>query len=46
MDTDSIIFVSKPDEYEPVLGSNLGEWTNEISSEDGGYIKTFFSAGP
>jgi hypothetical protein len=46
MDTDSIIFVSKPDEYEPVLGSNLGEWTNEISSEDGGYIQTFFSAGP
>ena len=28
------------------MGSNLGEWTNEISSEDDGYIKTFFSAGP
>jgi len=46
MDTDSIIFTSKLSEYEPELGNNLGEWTNEIDAKDGGFIKGFFSAGP
>jgi hypothetical protein len=38
MDTDSIIFKSKPGEYEPQLGDNLGDWTNEISPAQGGHI--------
>ena len=42
-DTDSIIFISRPGEYEPELGNYLGQFTNEI--EDG-YIKEFVSAGP
>ena len=42
-DTDSIIFISRPGEYEPELGNYLGQFTNEI--EDG-YIEEFVSAGP
>ena len=42
-DTDSIIYVSRPEEYEPVLGNYLGQFTNEI---DDGYIEEFVSAGP
>jgi hypothetical protein len=42
-DTDSIIYVSRPEEYEPVLGNYLGQFTNEI---DDGYIDEFVSAGP
>ena len=45
MDTDSIIFKSKPGEYEPQLGDNLGDWTNEISPSQGGHITSFVSAG-
>ena len=45
MDTDSIIFKSKPGEYEPELGDNLGDWTNEISPAQGGHITSFVSAG-
>ena len=45
MDTDSIIFKSKPGEYEPQLGDNLGDWTNEISPAQGGHITSFVSAG-
>ena len=45
-DTDSIIYVSKPNMYEPVLGDYLGELTNEISSKDGNFIDEFISAGP
>ena len=45
-DTDSIIFISRPFEYEPALGGFLGEFTNEIDSEEGEYIEEFVSAGP
>lgn len=46
-DTDSIIFLTKPsDAYYPELGNNLGEWTNEISAEEGSFIDEFVSAGP
>ena len=38
-DTDSVIFVSKPDEPEPLLGPYLGQ-LNE------GHITTFISGGP
>jgi hypothetical protein len=45
-DTDSVIFVSKKNEYEPKLGDYLGEFTNEIDPKEGNYIKEFVSAGP
>ena len=42
-DTDSVIFVSKPDEPEPPFGPYLGELTDELK---GDYITTFVSGGP
>jgi hypothetical protein len=45
-DTDSIIFVSKKGDYEPLLADFLGEFTNEVKVQDGSYIKEFVSAGP
>ena len=42
-DTDSVIYVSKEDEWEPPTGSYLGQLTDEL---DGGYITTFVSGGP
>ena len=45
-DTDSIIFVSRPGQYEPKLGNFLGQFTNEIEPKDGEYIIEFVSAGP
>ena len=45
-DTDSMIFISRPGEYEPKLGDYLGELTDEISESDGNYIEEFVCAGP
>ena len=45
-DTDSIIFVSKPGEFEPELGDFLGQFTNEIDKAKGDFITEFVSAGP
>ena len=45
-DTDSIIYSVKPGQYEPSLGANLGELTNEISLSEGGYIKEILAPGP
>ncbi|CAB4015323.1 DNA polymerase [Paramuricea clavata] len=42
-DTDSVIYVSKEDEWEPPTGSYIGQLTDEL---DGGYITTFVSGGP
>ncbi|CAB4004759.1 Hypothetical predicted protein [Paramuricea clavata] len=42
-DTDSVIFVSKPDEPEPPLGPYLGQLTNVLKE---GHITTFISGGP
>ena len=42
-DTDSVIFVSKPEDPEPPTGSYLGELTDELG---GDYITTFISGGP
>ena len=46
VDTDSMIFISKPDLYEPKTGKYLGELTNEIKPKDGQKIVEFISAGP
>lgn len=45
-DTDSIIYSVKEGEYEPRLGNNLGDLTNEISLSDGGYISEIICVGP
>ena len=45
-DTDSIIFVSKNNEYEPELGDYLGEFSNEIKGPNGNHIVEFVSSGP
>ncbi len=44
MDTDSVIFISKPNLPEPALGDYLGELTSEIPPEQ--YITEFLAAGP
>lgn len=43
-DTDSIIYIARPGEYNPQLGNYLGELTSELDSGD--YIEEFVSAGP
>lgn len=43
-DTDSIIYIARPGEYEPPLGDYLGDFTLEI--DQGTYITEFVSAGP
>ena len=45
-DTDSILYVSKKDEYEPALGDYLGDFTDEISKKGASHITEFVSAGP
>lgn len=47
-DTDSVIYVSKPGDYEPPTGNFLGEMTCELTGPygEGSYIKFFTSAGP
>jgi len=45
-DTDSIIFISKENAYEPELGNYLGEFTNEIDLKKGNFIKEFVSLAP
>ena len=42
-DTDSVIFVSKPDDPEPPTGSYLGQLTDELK---GDHIISFISGGP
>jgi len=46
MDTDSIIFLSKPGYYEPKLGDYLGDFTDEINKQgEGDFIQKFVSGG-
>ncbi|XP_041351271.1 uncharacterized protein LOC121370216 [Gigantopelta aegis] len=42
-DTDSVIFVARPGDYQPPLGDYLGELTDEL---DGQFITEFVSGGP
>jgi len=43
-DTDSVIYISRPGDEEPVLGDYLGQLTNELKPED--HIIDFVSGGP
>ena len=43
-DTDSLLFISKPEAYLPELGDYLGDFTSELDS--GEFIEEFVSAGP
>ena len=43
-DTDSIISVSRPGQYDPPLGDYLGDLTNELKA--GEHIVEFVSGGP
>ncbi|KAG5885995.1 hypothetical protein JTB14_025389 [Gonioctena quinquepunctata] len=46
-DTDSVIYISQPEEYDVPLGSFLGEMTDELSEYgEGSYITDFVSGGP
>ena len=46
-DTDSIVFVSKPGQPEPPVGSTLGDLTDELAKHGvGTYITSFVSGGP
>ena len=44
IDTDSIIFISRPGVPEPSLGNFLGDLTNEL--KPGQFIREFVSLGP
>ena len=44
-DTDSIFYTTKPGEYNPKTGTNLGEFTNEIDPEEGLFIKEWICNG-
>ena len=43
MDTDSVVYKQKPNEWEPPLGDHLGEWTDEVK---GAKITEFVICGP
>jgi hypothetical protein len=46
-DTDSVIFISKPSEWEPRRGDYPREMTDELSDKNGANsIQTFIGAGP
>ena len=46
-DTDSIVFVSKPGQPEPPVGSTLGDLTDDLAEHGvGSYVTSFFSGGP
>ena len=46
IDTDSIFFLTtKNDEYQPYIGTRLGEFTKEIDPSDGEFIKEWASCG-
>ena len=44
-DTDSVIYVSKPGDWEPELGTVLGEWDNQLEADED-HIVSFVSLGP
>lgn len=46
LDTDSVVYISSPGEWDPPTGDYLGNLTNEISPKDGNFIRSFVTGGP
>ena len=44
-DTDSVVFLTRPGEWEPLTGDYLGQLTDEVDPKDGNYIATFVTGG-
>jgi hypothetical protein len=44
-DTDSIFYIHRKNQYNPPIGTYLGEFTREIDPRDGNYITIFDSTG-
>ena len=44
-DTDSVIFIQRPGEWQPPLGNILGDWDNQLESSES-HIVEFVSLGP
>lgn len=44
-DTDSVIFHSRPGDWEPQTGDYLGQLTDEVDPKDGNYISSFLTGG-
>ncbi|KAJ8019010.1 putative DNA polymerase [Holothuria leucospilota] len=44
-DTDSVIYIARPGEWDPPTGDYLGDLTNEISPKDGSFIRSFVTGG-
>ena len=44
-DTDSVIYTSKPGQWEPSLGNILGDWDNQLEKGES-HIVSFASLGP
>ncbi|XP_072051856.1 uncharacterized protein [Amphiura filiformis] len=44
-DTDSVVFLSRPGDWEPPTGDYLGQLTDEVAPHDGNHISTFVTGG-
>ena len=44
-DTDSVVFLTRPGEWEPPTWDYLGQLTDEVEPKDGNYIATFVTCG-
>ncbi|XP_072041314.1 uncharacterized protein [Amphiura filiformis] len=44
-DTDSVVFLSRPGDWEPPTGDYLGQLTDEVAPHDGNHITAFVSGG-
>ncbi|XP_072039103.1 uncharacterized protein [Amphiura filiformis] len=44
-DTDSVVFLSRPGDWEPTTGDYLGQLTDEVAPHDGNHISTFVTGG-
>ena len=44
-DTDSVVFHTRPGDWEPPTGDYLGQLTDEVDPKDGNYIATFVTGG-
>ncbi|KAJ8026991.1 hypothetical protein HOLleu_31989 [Holothuria leucospilota] len=45
-DKDSVMYISRPGDWDPPTGDYLGDLTNEISPKDGNFIRSFVTGCP